>query len=254
MKTTVTLIGVLAAGLPTGCIRRSFHAEAKTETVYSFGQPRLAFSYVGLGWCYYVEDTNMKPNIVKTGLVQTDIDVNLDTGMERKDKFEIVFVERKYLKAHNLSFEFDAFSKWSTRQFSNTELSMEEFDALNAVSKELSMIRVDIDRRVLDNSICEKINSGDGLKLTSLPTPENKAYLTEYKLRCKPGQTEILRKSEVEKLNGQSYKFIRNGLTQLTTDKAWQSFARINAKCHDQIQQIEIDRGQYLGSETRKIF
>lgn len=236
-----------------GCVKRGYN-QATEQTIHAPSKDRLAFSYVGLGWCYYIEDKSYTPTVVKTGLEDAEVSINLETGVERRDKYEVVFSRRKFLKAHQWPLEFDTVGEWLRRLHSNSipdELSYQVFYKL---SQEIDELRGSIEMRKLEKGFCEAINSGNALKLKTMPSLEQKARITEYTLRCDKETGEIMRRSDYEILDVTHYQRLRGALQELTNSPDWKKYQRSGSPCHEHIFQFEVSRGKYLGSEVKKVW
>jgi hypothetical protein len=237
-----------------GCIKRSYNQPTVPQTIQAPGKDRIAFSYVGFGWCYYVEDKSYKPEVVKTGLEDVVVDVNLDTGIERRDKYEIVFSRRKFLKAHTWPIEFDVIDEWHKRSMPLYPKGDQEYQVFDKLSSEMNGMRSAIDMRRFEKGLCESINKGEASKLKRIPSLEDKARMTEYALRCDKDTGEIIRRTDYELLDIDLYVRLRKVLEELTNHPDWKKYQRVGSPCRENILQFEVSRGKYLGSEVKKLW
>lgn len=241
--------------LLAGCVQRRYNdEEALAQNIFAFNRPRIAFDYVGFGWCYFLEDTTYKPQVVKTNLVDSDVDVDLDTGVERTDKYQVVFTLRKFSKQHPVPFEFGAFRRWSDDYLGKRGFNTEEFAAAGKVESSILALHSDISRLKMETQICEDVKKGQAPRVGYFPSSDKGTLLSEYRLRCRNDSTEVSRRAEVETLSHFGYDFARLGLDQLVKDSKWDKYRRSGTPCPDSTFVMEISRGQYLGSESRKVF
>lgn len=239
---------LLLAGV--ACQKRQFNHSASPQTSYSFSQPRFAFSNAGLGWCYYIEDAATKAELFRTKHVYVDVGYDLDTNIERRDRFQRIFALRSFKKAHEVAINFDAFSKWSQPLFAGSIMTSEVFSAIVQVEKELSLVRSDLEKKGYTRHLCEKRAAEDSAAQTAGRPLSDDDSAIEYRLRCQDGAEQPFRHTEAEMLSPEGYKLIQSALHELATDKKWESFRRTGVKCRDGIKQLESSRGRYLGSDS----
>ncbi|MEY4064167.1 MAG: hypothetical protein RIR26_375 [Pseudomonadota bacterium] len=241
--------------LLSGCVQRSYNdEEAAAQNIFAFNRQRIAFDYVGFGWCYFLEDTIYKPQTVKTNIVDSESNVDLDTGIERTDKYQVVFTLRKFDKQHPTPFEFNAFSAWTNDYSKNGTINTEEFTAAGQVESSIQALRSDISRLSSEKAICEDVKKGLAPKINYFPVSDKQALVSEYRLRCRNDSTEVSRRAEVEMLSQFGYEFARKGLDELVKNPKWQQYLHLGTPCPDSTFVMEISRGQYLGSESKKVF
>jgi len=248
---SLAAFGLLGAG---GCTRRGYNQASELQTLTAPGKERLAFAYVGFGWCYYVEDKSYTPTIIKTGLEDAVVDVNLDSGVERKDKYEVVFSRRKFLRAHEWPLEFEVVGHWFRKQPLGEPIGPSQYDIFEKLSAEMSGMRSAINMRKFEKDMCDAVNRGEGQKLRRIPSLEEKKRITEYALRCDKETGEIIRRTDYEQLELAQYQNLRKTLGELTTHPDWKKYQRVGTPCREDILQFEVSRGKYLGAETRKLW
>ncbi|MEN9825427.1 MAG: hypothetical protein RI953_1172 [Pseudomonadota bacterium] len=238
----------------SGCVKRFFHETAAPQTLQAFGGERIAISNLGLGWCWYIEDKNYKPTVVKTGIVDREISVDLKTGIERTDKYEIVFSRRKFLRAHEVPFEFSITSEWTKLNHEAYFSSDETFSVFQKLEIELSMALASIYSRRVEQGICEALKKDDAPNLTSVRTIKATDDITEYKLRCENESGELIRRTEYEQLSAKENQILRSILEDFTKRSELKKFHHAGTPCRESILQLESSRGRFLGSEQKKVF
>lgn len=234
------------------CQKRQFNSDSSEQTVYGFGEPRIAFANAGIGWCYYLEDAAVPVERHPTQDVIVDVSYDIDTQIERRDTYQKVLTVRKFKRAHDVAFDFDVFSRWSTPLFSTSRISPDEFTAITTVEGELAHVRSDLDQRGFMKSRCERQLAEDAEALKAGKPLSVEASTLALRLRCQSGPDDVARQSEMKQLTQAGYKFVRRALHELTTEKRWDPFRRTGVRCRSEITQLESSRGQFLGSVSKK--
>jgi hypothetical protein len=250
-KTATLLLASLSAGMGA-CQKRSFHQESESQTISSFLQPRFAFENAGLGWCAYKEDTTLQPKLFRTNYVYVDISYDLETLIERRDRFQRIFALRSYNKTHDVAIDFDAFSKWSQPLFSHSSMNDKVFSAIIQMERELSATHSDLNSRRHAQVMCEKRAAEDEAANKSGQPLSQDDFAIEYRLRCQYGAEQAIRHSDAAVLSPEGYRLVEKAIYELSHDTKWQTYWRTGVKCRDTISHLESSRGQYLGSESKK--
>ena len=238
----------------SGCVKRFFHETAAPQTLQTFGGERISISNLGLGWCWYIEDKNYKPTLVKTGLVDREINVDLKTGIEHTDKYEVVFSRRKFLRAHEVPFEFSITSEWRKLNHDAYFSSDETYSVSQKLEKELSQTLAGISSRQMEQGTCDLLKKDDAENLTSVRSISANEHITEYKLRCENESGELIRRSEYEQLSAKENQILRSILEDFTKRSELKKFHHVGTPCRESILQLESSRGRFLGSEQKKVF
>ena len=252
MRITAALILSLLTIWMSACQKRDFHQGSDAQSLYSFSQPRFAFAHAGLGWCGYIEDTTVKPQLYRTNYLYTDISYDLKTLVERRDRYQRIFALRRFKKFHDVAINFDAFSKWSEPFFSDSTMNSEIFNAIMQMERQLSAAHSDIDGRRHAKLICDRRAAEDKAAIEAGQPLSVDDFAVEYRLRCRDGAEQAFRHSEATLLTPEGYKLIQKAIFELANDKKWESYRRAGVKCRDEISQLESSRGKFLGSKSIK--
>ncbi len=237
------------------CVTRKYNVDAQEQTFFQSGKPRIAIDYVGFGWCHYTEDTSVKPEMIKTLLTEQDSDFNLDTGILTTQTFQLLYVVRKFKKAHPVSMDFEALSEYQRNHLDFSKLSDTEMSVVGILASEIGSAKNAVYSRSHEQGICENIRKDKAIPTFSRlkDSPPKYKSLTEYIVRCRGDSGEVMSRSEGEVLNTADYKLVSRILNDLTSKPEFSRFRREGANCKDDIVQLEIIRGPVIGTRSEKI-
>lgn len=254
----VAVLCALWAGVSVtpACVSRGFNTDADAKTLFQVSQPRIAIDYVGLGWCYYLEEKSTPVQVFKTDHVDEEVDVNLDTGIETRHQYQVVFSVREFRKAHPVSLNFEVSAEWRKNNPEAGFKDSAEWDALSSLWNEINAAESLIAMRKTDQMICRQIYSKTDKPDYSLLQGRSikRLQLEEYVVRCAGDSGELISKSKLEQLSLPGYNLVRSVLADMTTSPKYTHLQRPGAECRETIQIMEISRGKFLGTKQQKVF
>jgi hypothetical protein len=176
------------------CVSRKYNSDAQPETITATAQPRIAVDYLGMGWCYYLEDTSQTPEVFKPDLIDEEIDVDLSTGIETKYVFQVVYTLRKFKNTHSVSMDFDSLSEWQRKNFDLYSSSADEWNAYMKLADEISRSRSALSGRKLDAAFCRSIYKDKTVPNYNLLKAQRfkSNSMSEYVIRCLGDTGELL--------------------------------------------------------------
>jgi hypothetical protein len=238
------------------CVARTYNTDSGPTTLFQIAHPRIAIDSVGMGWCYYLEDKNVPAVILKTDEVEDDVDVNLSTGIETKNRFQLLYIIRQFKKSHELSMDLTSFEEWRRKNPSYVAENNSEWDALGFIDSELQNSRSLFEMREFESSLCKTIykdtNKPDFALLQKRFVKESKR--SEYVVRCYGDSGQLMSRSKLQQLSDVQYKTAKRILIEVTTLPDYEPLRRRGANCRDGLRQMEISRGRLLESSQRKVW
>jgi hypothetical protein len=231
---------------------------ANTASFSANEQPKIAFDYLGLGWCYYLEDTAYEAKAVDTKLTEYDDDVNMDTGVQTKRFYQIQFTMRRYLKAHPTALDRDVVTTWRKRNRDEGKLAAGSANSSTAleIEREISRTESALRKMKFDESACEQFGSRGSSQdaENALTQGAQGGKVSEWVLRCGADNGGIAPRSVVNTLSASEYAFVRKVLSEITTLPAYSHHVRAGAACQESLMQMDVSRGRLLRTETKKVF
>lgn len=245
-----------AASALAACVARTYNSQSETNTLFQAAHPRIAIDYLGLGWCYYLEDKSAAPLVFKTNQTEDQVRVDLSTGVETRQRFEVLYIIRQFNKAHELSMEFQAVDEWRNNNLNTIFRGQPEWNAVGLIDSEMQNVRNHLNMRVVDLSFCKTLHND--AKQQETPTLNKDLFkgrpFSEYNVRCQGEAGEVMSRSSLEQLSEAEYKIANKILTEITTLPAYVPFRRSGAKCRASLRQMEISRGRLLQATQQKVF
>lgn len=240
----------------SSCVARTYNTDSGPSTLFQIAHPRIAIDSVGLGWCYYLEDKNLPPVILKTNEVEDDIDVNLSTGVETKQRFQLLYIIRQFKKSHEVSMDFATLDEWRRKNPSYVTDGNSEWDALGSIQSEMQNARSLVEMREFESSLCKTIykdtDKPDFALLDKRFVKERRR--SEYVVRCYGDSGQLMSRSKLQQLTDSQYKTAKRILMEVTTLPDYLPLRRSGANCRDGLRQMEISRGRLLETTQRKVF
>lgn len=252
----LALLCVFSALVAVSCVKRYFNSESNPETIFQVSQPRIAIDYLGLGWCYYLEDKTQPVMTFKTDEIDEDVDVDLSTGIETRTTFQLNYSIRNFKKAHDDSIEYSALEEWRKKNDIFSDSFKDQWDTLQILDGELSRTAGTLSIRKLEENICKKI-----YKETDKPDFDllKKEYiknnkLSQYVLRCYGDSGQLMSLSKLETATPSGYNLIRKILGEVSSSPEYTHLTRRGASCRESLKHLELSRGQFLRSTKKKVF
>lgn len=237
------------------CVSRKYNSDALPETITAQAQPRIAVDYLGMGWCYYLEDPSHTPEVFKTDLIDDEIDVDIATGIETNYQFQVVYTLRKFKNTHTVSMDFDSLSEWQRKNMSLFSSSADEWESFMKLADEISRARTAVLGRRLDAGLCRTIYKDKKVPDYNLLKAHRfkSTSMSEYVVRCFGDTGELVSRSEAQFVPVANYRVIRKALNEVTTSPEYARFQKSGAKCRENVLQLEIGRGRILQVIKKKV-
>lgn len=252
----LALLCMLSALGAVSCIKRYFNSESNPETIFQVSQPRIAIDYLGLGWCYYLEDKTQPVMTFKTDEIDEDVDVDLSTGIETRTTFQLKYSIRHFKRAHTASIEYGALDEWRKKNEVFSDEFKDQWDTLQILDGELSRAAGTLSVRKVEENICKKIyKDRDQPDFDLLKTEYiKKNKLSQYVLRCYGDSGQLMSLSKLETATPSGYNLIRKILSEISSSPEYTHLTRRGATCRETLKHLELSRGQFLRSTKTKVF